>query len=160
MSNRRYRNTYIDGCSHFCTASVVEYLPPLTDERLCRELLECWDRQRTRWGVCVEGFVIMPEHIHLLVRGNAGDVRKFMQYTLAETSRKISQMACQRAKAGNPEAVKWLETFSARANGTAVHKVWKERFRCVALDKEQAVMVKLQYIHNNPVKRGLVDAPS
>jgi putative transposase len=101
----------------------------------------------------------MPEHFHILTRGLADDVRRFMQYSLADTSRKISAQVRLKAKIEDAEAAKWLETFSNRANGSAQYKVWKERFRCVALDQDQAVMEKLQYMHMNPVKRGLVDLP-
>lgn len=63
------------------------------------------------------------------------------------------------SKMGLPMAVKWISVFKKHANGNAVYKVWKERFRCVALDKEEAVEVKLNYMHYNPVERGLVAAP-
>jgi len=109
--------------------------------------------------VLIEGFVIMPEHIHMLLRGSGDAVRKFMQYSLAETSREISSYLRLRAKAGDVEAARWLETFSDRANGPAQFKVWKERFRCVALDQEGAVRTKLEYMHWNPVKRGLAASP-
>ena len=141
MSNRRYRNTYLDGCSHFCTASIVEYLPPLTEDKLKKMILDSWNRQRQRWNVLIEGFVIMPEHIHILLRGNADSVRKFMQYSLAETSRGISYLVYYRYRLGEQTAEKWLEIFEKRGNGEASYKVWKERFRCVALDREAAVVV-------------------
>ncbi len=159
MSNTRYHNTYIDGCSHFCTASVVDYLPPLTRDGLREAVLKSWNKQRARWGVLIQGFVIMPEHTHVMLRGSGDAVRKFMQYSLAETSREISTHVRLRAKAGDAESIRWLQTFSDRANGPAHFKVWKERFRCIALNQEGAVQTRLQYLHLNPVERGLVDAP-
>ncbi len=159
MSNTRYRNIYIDGCSHFCTAAVVQHLPVFADNDLRQTVLSSWDSQRSRWSVGIEGFVIMPEHFHVLVNGTADGVRKFMQYSLAETSREVSAFVRLRANAGDGRCREWLEVLMDKANGSAQHKVWKERFRCIALNQPGAVATKLQYMHLNPVKRGLVVSP-
>jgi REP element-mobilizing transposase RayT len=159
MSNDRYRNTYIDGCSHLCTASIWEFIPFFLDERMCRLVIGAWNRYRKRFSVAFEGFVIMPEHIHLLIRGKGEDVRKFMQYSLSQVSRDIRLVLETDARRGNQRAAERLGIICSRANGASLAKVWKERFRCVALDKEDAVLEKLNYMHNNPVKRELVERP-
>jgi putative transposase len=159
MSNQRYRNIYLDGCSHFCTATTVNFCPLLDNDQAREMMLAVWDRCRTRFGVRLEGFVIMPEHIHLVVRGSADGVRKFMQYSLAESSRRIRSLIEVRASRGDERAVDWLALMRSRGNGTSDSKVWKERFRTVPLDREDAILVKLEYIHNNPVRRGLVERP-
>ncbi|HOP81441.1 MAG TPA: hypothetical protein PLZ21_12825, partial [Armatimonadota bacterium] len=81
MTNQRYRNTYIDGCSHFCTASITGFLPILVDDQIRGILVSSWQRYRKRFMVLIEGFVIMPEHVHLVLRGSGDNVRKFMQYS-------------------------------------------------------------------------------
>jgi REP element-mobilizing transposase RayT len=134
-------------------------LPVFNEDRLKQVVLDIWNRHRKRWDVKIEGFAIMPEHIHILIRGSADSVRKFMQYSLGEISEETSKRVNIQSKTGLPEAVKWISIFKKHANGGATYKVWKERFRCVALDKEDAVVVKLNYMHYNPVKRGLVAAP-
>lgn len=159
MTNNRYRNYYQDNCSHFCTASTVGFLAMLADDRIRRMILNVWDKQRARYCVLIEGFVIMPEHIHILVRGTAEGVRKFMQYSLAEISREVRLAVQLSAKSGDALAREWMETITARANGVAVGKVWKERFRCFPIDQEDAVIEKLQYMHMNPVKRKLIEEP-
>lgn len=80
-----------------------------------------------------------------------------MQYSLAETSIDIRMAVRLRVNSGDDDARKWLGIITARANGGTQGKVWKERFRCFPMDNECAVREKLAYIHNNPVKRGLVD---
>jgi REP element-mobilizing transposase RayT len=159
MSNDRYRNVYLDGCSHFCTASVVNGLPVLQGDQICRFVLDSWRRQRERYGVKVDGFVIMPDHEHVLVSGSADGVRKFMQYSLAETSRGIQRILEARAASGDALAGTYLRVFRSKANGAGQGKVWKERFRAFPIDRERDLLVKLTYIHNNPVRRGLVDEP-
>ena len=109
--------------------------------------------------VLIEGFVIMPEHVHLVLRGSGDNVRKFMQYSLAQSSREIRELLEDRSAKGNTKAKNHLAFLKSRANGKSQCKVWKERFRAVALDQEDAVLVKIEYLHNNPVRRDLVEKP-
>ncbi|MGH8014685.1 MAG: hypothetical protein ACREBV_00655, partial [Candidatus Zixiibacteriota bacterium] len=37
--------------------------------------------------------------------------------------------------------------------------IWQERFDDLAIFGEEQFLVKLNYIHNNPVKKGLANAP-
>jgi putative transposase len=157
MSNIRYRNTYIDGCSHFCTASIYGFLPLLDDDEARRIVITSWNSQRRRYGVGIEGFVIMPEHVHLEIRGSGDGVRKFMQYSLSQSSRMIQALLQARSSVGDAKAKALLEAVRRVSNGASQGKVWKERFRAVALDSDAAVLVKLDYIHHNPVRRGLVE---
>jgi len=130
-------------------------MPLLNDDVIRLKMISVWERHRKRWDVKIEGFVIMPEHIHILIRGKADCIRKFMQYSLAEVSRDIQAILQSRARDGDRSAMNLLDVISGNANGPASGKVWKERFRCVPLDDEGAVRVKLEYMHANPVKRGL-----
>jgi REP element-mobilizing transposase RayT len=120
-------------------------------------VLTAWRKQARRYGIAVEGYVIMPDHIHLLVRGTGESIRKFMQYSLAEISRYIQQMLEVAARHGDLNAQRQLAIIRSEANGTATGKLWKERFRAFPLDRMSDVGVKLEYMHNNPVKRGLVN---
>ena len=121
------------------------------------QVVKSWNRQRVRNCILIEGFVIMPDHIHILIRGLADNVRKFMQYSLAETSRDIRMTLQLKAKTGNVLAKNQLGIIIGRANGSSIGKVWKERFRCIPLNQENAIRLKLDYMHRNPSKAELVD---
>jgi len=159
VSNDRYRNVYLDNHCHFCTASIVQFLPLLADDSACRLALRVWRKRSLRHNVKLHGYVIMPEHVHLLISGLAEDVRKFMQHSLADIARGIQMLLSARVRRGESEAQEHLAIIRARANGPATVKVWKERFRAVPLNQDKAVLVKLDYMHANPVRRGLVSEP-
>ena len=61
----RWHNYYLDGCVHFCTATVARWAPRLTSEAK-RLLYQEWDAARHAHGVRVLAFVVMPEHFHLV----------------------------------------------------------------------------------------------
>jgi putative transposase len=80
----------------------------------------------------VLAYVVMSEHIHLLLWSEtAENVKKFMQRVLSHSSKRIG-------KGG---------------------KFWKERLRVVCVYSPKVLRTKLDYIHGNPVKRGLVSSP-
>ena len=105
----------------------------------------------------VEGFVIMPEHVHLLARGSGDGVRKFMQYSLAESSRGLQRILESKSRSESELESGYLEVIRSLANGRSSGKVWKGRFRAFPVDRERDLLVKLEYIHSNPVRRGLVE---
>ena len=52
---------------HFVTFSCYRRLPRLRDGRLCDLFLKCLERVRRTYRFRVYGYVVMPEHVHLLV---------------------------------------------------------------------------------------------
>jgi len=58
------------------------------------------------------------------------------------------------------EAASFLHTFSEHANGKSRYAVWKEQARGVPIYTERVFQIKLEYIHVNPIRVGLVTEPS
>ena len=98
------------------------------------------------------GYVIMPNHFHLILyfkeksnlSGFMRDFKKFSAYAIRG----------------------WLETNNAdmlemiRINSSKQKfKVWQDRFDDLYLENRKTLEVKLEYIHQNPVKKGLVSLP-
>ena len=52
---------------HFVTFSCYRRLPHLRDGRLCDLFVKCLERTRSKYRFRVYGYVVMPEHVHLLV---------------------------------------------------------------------------------------------
>ena len=123
----RWHNHYIDGMIHFCTATVQDWQPRLDDDAAAL-LYKEWELARRALNVGLLAYVVMPDHIHqLLWSEKARWVREFGQRTLSRSSKRIG-------KGG---------------------KFWKERLRVVPLYSNSVIKTKLDYIHNNPPKRGL-----
>ena len=72
--HRKRRKTYNEpGHGHYLTYSCVNRWPLLRKERTCRWVLEAIETARQRHGFDVHAFVIMPEHVHLLVRPRSAE---------------------------------------------------------------------------------------
>ena len=93
--------------------------------------LECI---RKWYGFYVAGYVVMPEHVHLLITETE-------RSKLAVIVELLKQNVAREIRA--PERGRfWLEGYDDR-------NIWTEKKR----------IEKLRHIHRNPVKRGLVSSP-
>jgi len=99
---------------------------------LFAELVEI---MRLRFAMRIYGYVVMPEHIHLLVS-------EPQQAVLAD-------------------AIHFLKlSFSKRVHGAnSVGAFWQKRYYDRNIRNQSEFERKLCYLHRNPVKRGLCDKP-
>ena len=101
---------------------------------------------RRRYRFVVLGYVVMPEHFHLLIsepeRGTPSTVIQALKLGFA---RRVLRRS-------NPRQA---TLFESEASG----HVWQRRFYDFNLWTKRKRVEKLRYMHRNPVKRGLVEEP-
>lgn len=158
----RWHNIYLDNVAYFFTATVVKYIPALNPDSVREFIIEALNFYREEYLTEINAYVLMPEHLHLIIRSQSGEnVKKFMQHLLRKTSRRI--VTDTRSSPVNNicvyEAEERLVVFRRHARGKATHRVWKERARGEPIYSDRVMKQKLDYIHMNPVKRGLVKNP-
>ena len=122
------------GCLHFLTFSCHARDPLLADPHSRNILEQTLERVRQWYGFYVCGYVIMPEHVHLLIsEPERGTLSKALQMLKQNTAHMLHPAE------GSPF---WLPRYYD-------FNVWSEAKR----------VEKLRYMHRNPVKRGLVERP-
>src|SRR5205814_5611088 len=96
---RRLHRYYGSGYLHFITSSCYQRRPLLNTPRRRTWFLEILEQVRRRYTFVVVGYVVMPEHFHLLIsepeRGNPSTVmqvlkQNFARYLLAEWRKRQS----------------------------------------------------------------------
>ena len=157
----------MDGVSYFFTSSIVRFLPVLEPSVVKDELIDLLRFYRNEYEVRIQGYVIMPDHLHIILNSEKGDsIKNFMQHFLKNGSKRIvplleSVASKPLAEGGqspfaSEEAEEFLSVFKACANGPAKHAVWKEKSKGVPVYSDKVLNTKLDYIHRNPLRRGLV----
>jgi len=141
---------YGAGYSHFITTSCYQRRPLLGTPRARDLFLEVMEQIRQRHRFVVVGYVVMPEHVHLLFtepeRGNPSLVMAALKQTFAH------RLLRELARSG-------VQTNSLWSTSVAVGHVWQRRFYDFVVFTEEKRVEKLRYMHRNPVQRGLVLAP-
>jgi REP-associated tyrosine transposase len=111
--------------------------------------LQVLEAVRRRYDFVVVGYVVMPEHIHLLIsEPEKGDPSKVMQAIKQGFARRVLRQLRRRRVAAQQEL------FSASSE-----HVWQHRFYNFNVLSARKRIEKLRYMHRNPVQRGLVQEP-
>ena len=135
---------------HFITCSCYRRLPLLRSARSRDRLLSVLEQTRQRYRFVVVGYVVMPEHIHLLLsEPEVGTPSTVMQVLKQRTARAL----LPKTKPRDPRQIKLFGEIPARA------PFWQTRFHDFNVWTEKKRAEKLRYMHRNPVKRGLVATP-
>ena len=122
------------GCLHFVTFGCYRR-QPLLGKAMAYGLFEQeFEALRARYLFLVAGYVLMPEHVHLLV----GEP---LRSSLSIALQVLKQQTSRRLKA--PGAVRF----------------WQRRYYDFNVWSDEKRVEKLRYMHRNPVKRGLVEKP-
>jgi putative transposase len=121
-------------CLHFVTFSCYQRAPLLSTPRARDVFEQTLERARRWYGFYVAGYVVMPEHVHLLI---------------TEPGRAKLAVALQMLKQNVARKVREPEGGS----------FWQARYYDFNVWSEAKRIEKLRYIHRNPVRRGLVTSP-
>jgi putative transposase len=148
---RRLHRYYGAGYLHFITTSCYQRQALLGSQRNRDLFLDVLEQVRRRYHFVVVGYVVMPEHVHVLFsepeRGNLSIVMQILKQGFA---RKLLRKLRSRSdpRQGN--------LFSA---AVAQGHIWQRRFYDFVVFTEKKRVEKLRYMHRNPVKRELVLEP-
>jgi len=141
---KRYQNT---GDLHFITFSCYKRQPFLAAPSSRRVFEATLERVRRWYGLNVTGYVVMPEHVHLLI---------------SEPERNTLAVAIQMLKQITAQKLGPTQSRKPRDKGGAptVHPpFWQVRYYDFNVRTAKKRMEKLRYMHRNPVKRELVEKP-
>ena len=145
---RRY---YGAGYLHFITTSCYRRQSLLQKPQNRDLLLEVLERVRRRYRFVIVGYVVMPEHVHLLLsEPERGDPSKVVQ----AIKQGFARRRLHKLRAANDPGQGSLWS-AALDHG----HIWQARFYDFVVFTEKKRVEKLRYIHRNPVKRGLCERP-
>jgi len=146
---RNLKRFYGAGDLHFITCSCYRRQPVLGSAPRRDLFLTVLEQVRKRYEFVVAGYVVMPEHIHLLIgepqKKNPSTVMQALKIGFAR--RVLAQAQRRRNPAQN-----------ALFDHLPQH-IWQKRFYDFNVWSERKRIEKLRYMHRNPVQRGLVVSP-
>ena len=132
---------------HFLTCSCYHRRPWLDTSGRRNLFLKILEQARVRYRFTVVGYVVMPEHLHLLIsEPEVGDPSLVMKVVKQRFARRVRRRSSPRA-----QGTLWPEADQPH--------VWQKRFYDFNVWSERKRSEKLRYMHRNPVKRGLVAEP-
>jgi len=151
---RRYN---IPGHAHELTFSCYHGLPLLGKERSRLWFLESLAQARQKHSLQLFAYVVMPEHAHVLLYAPDDN------YDIPAILKSIKQPVARRAMNYLREAAPdWLENLgTSRPDGKTVYHFWQDGGGYDRnIHSADAIISSIEYLHANPVRRGLVASPT
>jgi putative transposase len=149
---RNLTRHYGKGDLHFITFSCYERRPLLGTVRARNLFVKMLEEARDRYGFLLVGYVLMPEHAHLLISEPKKETpSKVLQVLKQRVSRAM------RGKKRRSSQAQLSLKFPGEAGG--LRRFWQKRFYDFNVWSPEKLREKLNYIHANPVQRKLVQHP-
>lgn len=145
--------------THFLTFSIVGWIDIFSRQRYRDIIIESFRFCQAKKNLKIGGYVIMSNHLHTIwtaPNGNLSDiVRDFKTFT---------SKAIMKSILTEPESRReWLEYmfhfFANKTNANEVFKIWTNDNHPEAIYTSDFLISKLQYLHENPFRAGIVGKP-
>jgi putative transposase len=150
MANKLTRH-YGHGHLHFITFTCYRRLPLLRSVRARNVFVKLLGEVRDRYGFCLVGYVVMPNHGHLLIsESEKGTPSIFVQVLKQRVSRSLRSR--KRVSSGQ------LGMDFVSGEISLLH-FWQRRFYDFNVWSLKKRVEKLHYMHMNPLKNKLVHHP-
>jgi len=152
-----YRIYEKDG-AHFLTFQVVGWVDLFTRRDYRNVVIESFKYCQQHKGLNLFAFVIMSNHIHLLAQSEVGDLSGFIRDFKSYTSKRFLEIM----ESGTESRREWMmRVFEhyATYKEKQTHQLWTHENHAEHVYSQKFIEQKVQYIHNNPVRSGIVAKP-
>ena len=140
---------------HYVTAVTYRRVPVFRSEKACSLFIEALAETRKRCPFKLVGYIIMPDHAHLIVNPSDSDISNLMRRIKGLSARRILDWLRSENHAVSLAKLA-LETSQKRKHA---HAVWQKDFSSIDIWSVKFVQQKPHYVHANPVRAGLCEHP-
>ena len=153
---------YDNGEPHFLTFSCFQRMPLLSKDRTREWFVDALERARNEHGFHLWAWVIMPEHVHILlwppyhlISPDPRSLQGRIHGILTSIKRPVAKKAIAYLRKHAPD---FLQRLTVRNSGRVYQRFWQagSGFDENASEPD-ALHAMADYIHQNPVRRGLVN---
>ncbi len=142
---RKWSNQNLPGALHFITGNLINRIPIFRRDDCCEAFLEVFTTLLKDWPCKLIAYVLMPDHLHLIVNPRDGNIKSFSAALKGLAAKRIVEIT---------HDSRFLRSMPD--GDGSIHQVWQESFKGQPLWSGWMINQKINYIHANPVKAGLV----
>jgi len=142
-----------DAAVYFVTYAVVEWLPVFVSEGACRIVTDSLNYCHENKGLHTNGYVIMPTRLHAILFD--ADFRSDrLARSLADIRKFTGRQLCDYCETHMPRC--FSDTLREAATADRERRFWQPSRHPEAIESEWFWQQKLDYLHENPCRKGLV----
>ena len=148
----RYKFLESENNLYFLTFTVVEKIPVFTNSQYCNVIIENFKFYQENKNLKIFNYVIMDNHVHMIM-SHKKDIGKVVQDFKKYTAKQALELLTNDSR----QWIKYLLKFFKKSyKSVSTYQFWQEGSHPELIQTQEMYNQKVEYIHNNPVKRGLV----
>jgi len=159
--SRKYKFRNEQGV-YFVSTTVVNFIDVFT-RRLYKDIVtDSLDFCQNSKGLIVYAYVIMSNHLHLIIGKDPGVennfseiIRDFKKYTAMQVIKAISE---NMQESRRDWLLRIFESAGKMKSNNTRYQFWQQHNKPIELENDM-IEQKLDYIHHNPVEAGWVSEP-
>ena len=149
----RYK-IYEPEAAYFVTSTIVEWVPIFNSAAYFDILISSLRFSQQKKDMKIYAFVVLDNHFHAVVRHP--QLSKVMQSIKSYTAGELVDQLKHDKKSW---ALNIFQNYKLDHKKESRYQIWQEGFHPQMITDDDILTQKIDYIHWNPVKRGLVEQP-
>ncbi|MGZ0166606.1 MAG: REP-associated tyrosine transposase [Planctomycetales bacterium] len=139
---------------HFLTCTVVGWLPVFTRPDCVQIILDSLGFLQREDRITLLAYVVMENHLHLIASAEnlSKEIGSFKSFTARQILDRLVEL-------NETTILRQLKAEKMAFKNDRQFQFWQEGSHPQVISDEAMMWQKLEYIRNNPVKRGYVDDP-
>lgn len=139
---------------YLITSSFVHGLPLFSKPEIAHLFIEASRYHQSEKNLSIYAWCIMENHFHIIAKH--ANLKSCMQSIKSYTAKQILDFLKLN---GSHLYLKQLAFSRKSAKNASEYQVWQEGYHPKQISSMKILNQKIDYVHNNPVKRGYVDCP-
>lgn len=142
---------------HFVTFSVVGWIDVFSREHYKEIMIESLQYCAEHKGLSLHAWVIMTNHVHLVISSKNAKLEELVRDIKKFTSKQIIKAISENPQESRKEWMLNIFRFTGSGNkNNKEFQFWKQDYHPVELTTNEMLEQRLLYLHENPVRSGLV----
>ncbi len=144
---------------YYITFQVVDWIDVFARQRYRDIVIDSFKYCQKEKGLELFAFVIMSNHIHLMARSKINDLSGTIRDLKKYTSKQIVKSIQTETESRREWILNLFAQAAARQNKKGIYQLWTHENHAVEIYSQKFIEQKVNYIHENPVRNGLVQKP-
>ncbi len=149
-----------EAIAHFVTFSIVGWVDVFSRECYKEIVIKSLQYCQEHKGLKLHAWVIMTNHVHLIVSSDTNKIENLVRDIKKYSSKQIIAAIQESKTESRKEWMLNLFSYAGKNNANNTNfQFWKQDYHPIELNSATKTKERLDYLHENPVKSGLVWEP-
>ena len=155
------RNKIYEGKLYYLTFTVVDWVDIFTRPVYKHIIIDSLEYCQKNKGLFICGWVLMSNHLHIIAGAKDGfNLSEILRDFKKFTSKKLLKMILENPQESRKEWLKMIFEYHAKFNKRSGDmQFWTHENHAIELYRTEMIESRINYIHENPVRAGIVEKP-